>query len=125
MLGICHGASKDWNDAAANRSRPGVSSDACSDTSLKATPGDPLGDRLASAVRTHDKGARTLLASLLTRLWSVALLTGGERRADIAQKGEKSRVTDARVLEPSFLAPEIDFVRVTRCLSHAKAVQGR
>ena len=91
-----------------------MSSDACSDTSLKATPGDPLGDRLASAVRTHDKGARTLLASLLTRLWSVALLTGGERRADIAQKGEKSRVTDARVLEPSFLAPEIDFVRVTR-----------
>ena len=75
-----------------------MSSDACSDTSLKATPGDPLGDRLASAVRTHDKRARTLLASLLTHLWtclwSVALLTGGERRADIAQKGEKSRVTD-------------------------------
>jgi hypothetical protein len=41
-------------------------------------------------------------------------LTGGERRADIAQKAEKSRVTDVRVLEPSFLAPEIDFVRVTR-----------
>ena len=89
------------NDTDANLSRPGVSSDACSDTSWKATPGDPLGDRLASAVRTHDKGARTLLASLLTRLWSVARLAGGEMRADIAQKAEKSRVTDVRVLRHS------------------------
>ena len=87
------------NEAAANLSRPGVSSDACSDIFMKAAQGDPLGDRLASAALTHDKDERTLLASLLTRLWSVARLAGGEMRDDIAQKAEKSRVTDARVLK--------------------------
>ena len=71
MLGICHGASKDWNDAAANRSRPGVSSDACSDIFMKAAQGDSLGDRPASAVRTHGNVERALLASLSTGLWSV------------------------------------------------------
>ena len=86
------------NEAAANLSRPGVSSDACSDIFMKAAQGDPLGDRLASAALTHDKDERTLLASLLTRLWSVARLAGGEMRDDIAQKAEKSRVTDVRVL---------------------------
>ena len=55
------------NEAAANLSRPGVSSDACSDIFMKAAQGDPLGDRLASAALTHDKDERTLLASLLTR----------------------------------------------------------
>ena len=87
------------NEAAANLSRPGVSSDACSDIFMKAAQGDPLGDRLASAALTHDKDERTLLASLLTRLWSVARLAGGEMRDDIAQKAEKSRVTDVRVLK--------------------------
>ena len=68
------------NEAAANLSRPGVSSDACSDIFMKAAQGDPLGDRLASAALTHDKDERTLLASLLTRLWSVVRLAGGEMR---------------------------------------------
>ena len=95
------------NEAAANLSRPGVSSDACSDIFMKAAQGDPLGDRLASAALTHDKDERTLLASLLTRLWSVARLAGGEMRDDIAQKAEKSRVTDVRVLRHPALAPDI------------------
>jgi hypothetical protein len=103
------------NEAAANLSRPGVSSDACSDIFMKAAQGDPLGDRLASAALTHDKDERTLLASLLTRLWSVARLAGGEMRDDIAQKAEKSRVTDARVLKHLKLAPENGTLALTRC----------
>ena len=103
------------NEAAANLSRPGVSSDACSDIFMKAAQGDSLGDRPASAVRTHGNVERALLASLLTRLWSVARLAGGEMRADIAQKAEKSRVTDVRVLRHSELAPENGTLALTRC----------
>ena len=112
---ICHGASKDMNEAAANLSRPGVSSDMCSDTFMKAAQGDSLGDRPASAVRTHGNVERALLASLLTRLWSVARLAGGEMRADIAQKAEKSRVTDVRVLRHSALALRNGTLALTRC----------
>ena len=70
---------------------------------MKAAQGDALGDRPASAVRTQDKVERTLLASLLTRLWSVVRLAGGEMRDKIAQKAEKSRVTDVRVTSASAL----------------------
>ena len=59
------------NEAATNLSRPGVSSDACSDIFMKAAQGDSLGDQTASAVRTHGNVERALLASLSTRLWSV------------------------------------------------------
>jgi hypothetical protein len=42
-------------------------------------------------------------------------LAGGEMRADIAQKAEKSRVTDVRVLRHSELAPENGTLALTRC----------
>jgi len=38
---------------------------------MKAAQGDSLGDRPASAVRTHGNVERALLASLSTGLWSV------------------------------------------------------
>ena len=103
------------NEAAANLSRPGVSSDACSDIFMKAAQGDSLGHRPASAVRTHGNVERALLASLLTRLWSVARLAGGEMRDDIAQKAEKSRVTDVRVLPHPALALRNGTLALTRC----------
>ena len=75
--------------------------------------------------RTHPRQARTHTVGVASDPpVECFAVDGGEMRADIAQKAEKSRVTDVRVLRPSERAPENGTLALTRCpaFSHARGV---
>jgi hypothetical protein len=68
--------------------------------------------------RTHPRQARTHTVGVASDPpVECFAVDGGEMRADIAQKAEKSRVTDVRVLRPSERAPENGTLALTRCPS--------
>ena len=65
--------------------------------------------------RTHPRQARTHTVGVASDPpVECFAVDGGEMRADIAQKAEKSRVTDVRVLRPSERAPENGTLALTR-----------
>ena len=65
--------------------------------------------------RAHPRQRRARTVGVaVDRPVECARLAGGEMRADIAQKAEKSRVTDVRVLRHSELAPENGTLALTR-----------